>query len=129
MPGDGFAALAFVVAVATMALWFRRIAEVRIPENRGAFVAAWLGAVALGVIALLRGTSGFIGTAPAILAIALGAFGTFTFLISRQQASAEGLRLGEPLTGFEARDEHEEVFDLASLAGRPVLLKFFRGHW
>jgi hypothetical protein len=129
MPGDGFAALALVVAVATAALWFRFAYQVRIPENRGAFVAAWLAAAGLGVIALMRGISGPVGTIPAILAIVLGIFLTFTFLISRQKASAEGLTLGAPLTHFEAHDENEEVFDLASLAGRPVLLKFFRGHW
>ena len=36
---------------------------------------------------------------------------------------------GDLLPRFEARDHHGEPFDSASLAGRRVLLKFFRGHW
>ena len=129
MPGDGFAALAFVAAAASIGLWFRRLQDVRIPENRGAFVAAWLAAAGLGVVALLRGTSGWIGTLPAVLAIAVGLFACFTVSISRQKATAEGLKLGAPLAGFDAHDEHEEVFHSSSLAGKPVLMKFFRGHW
>jgi peroxiredoxin len=37
--------------------------------------------------------------------------------------------VGETLRDFSALDENGERFELASTAGRPVLLKFFRGHW
>jgi peroxiredoxin len=33
------------------------------------------------------------------------------------------------LRDFTALDEHGREFALASTAGRPLLLKFFRGHW
>jgi cytochrome oxidase Cu insertion factor (SCO1/SenC/PrrC family) len=37
--------------------------------------------------------------------------------------------LGGLAAGFAIPDERGEPFDLASLRGRPYLLKFFRGHW
>ena len=37
--------------------------------------------------------------------------------------------VGAPILDFEAPDAEGEPFDLATLRGRPFLLKFFRGHW
>jgi len=39
------------------------------------------------------------------------------------------VRVGGPILDFSAPDENGEPFALASLRGRPYLLKFFRGHW
>jgi peroxiredoxin len=33
------------------------------------------------------------------------------------------------VVSFSAPDADGREFDLSSLAGRPFLLKFFRGHW
>jgi len=39
------------------------------------------------------------------------------------------VKVGEPILRFRARDAEGNDFDLQELAGRPFLLKFFRGHW
>ena len=129
MTGDALAFLAFGVAVATTARWFRLAYRVELPENRSGFVAAWLLGAALGATALWVGTSGWLAGSPAGLSIVIGLFLLFTVSVSRQVATADGVAVGAPLASFQALDEHDEVFDSKQLEGKPVLLKFFRGHW
>ena len=124
--GLGFAAL--LLPVAAGVVWFRAMGAVSLPANRSGFVAAWFGAAALGITALAMGP-GWIGGVPAVLSIVGGTFFMFTVAISRQQVKADVIRVGATLPDFSALDENGERFDAASLAGHPVLIKFFRGHW
>ena len=81
--GTSLGLLAFVVAAATVALWFRQINHVDIPENRTTFVIFFLTAAALGVGAFVARTRWFGGVA-AVLAIIIGSFFPFSVAISRQ---------------------------------------------
>ncbi len=128
MTGTPLAFLALAIVVGSAALWFRRMYQVRIPRNRTPFLAVWLFGAALALIALIQGT-GWIGGTAAILAIGFGAFVAFTMAISRQITAADAIKVGAPLPAVLAPDENGETFELSSLAGKPVLLKFFRGHW
>jgi hypothetical protein len=120
--------LALLLAVGSTTIWFRRALSVRLPENRTGFVLVWAVSALLGVIALTQG-GGWIAGVPAGLAVFLGLFCLFTVTISPQQVAADAVVVGEPLRDFSALDENGDTFELASTAGRPVLLKFFRGHW
>ncbi len=128
MSATALGLLALVAVVATGTLWFRAAMAVRVPENRLPFVGAMLGGVLLGAAALISGP-GWIGVIAASLAILLGAFFLFTVSISRQQLEAGAISVGTRLPDFSAPDENGELFELASLAGKPLLIKFFRGHW
>jgi len=109
-------------------LWFRRIAAVRVPENRAGFTTAFAAGLVLGAAALASG-AGWLGGVPAGFALV----GSATFLglrlQSRQQARAPAVSVGGRILDFRAPDADGRSFDLASLRGRPYLLKFFRGHW
>ena len=120
--------LAFLMLAGSMAIWFRKIQTVQIPENRSAFVATWAIAGLLGVTALVQGV-GWIGGIPAGIAAFAGIFFTVLFFISPQKVGSDAIQVGARLPAFNAPDEHGEAFGSASLAGKPVLLKFFRGHW
>lgn len=122
----GIAAL--VIALATAALWFRRVAAVEIPEDRTLFVVAFLCAVVLGIAAFVRG-SGWLGRIAAVFAILVGSFLPLTVAISRQEVPTETIRVGDLIPPFTATDEHGELFDSRSLQGHLVLIKFFRAHW
>ena len=122
----GFVALA--VAVATVVLWFRRVGQVDIPADRTAYVVSWLSAAVLGVGAFVAGARWFGGVAAA-LAIVAGAFLPFTVAISRQEVAVNAIRVGDVIPAFSALDEHGERFESQTLAGKPALIKFFRGHW
>ncbi len=105
--------LALIVVAATVYNWLQLIQRVAIPRDRRAWFAVFLAGGALGVIAIAQG----------------GFFSTLFRLQSRQQPNRPAVAVGDPMIPFVAPDEHGNDFDLASLSGKPYLLKFFRGHW
>ncbi|MGH0036583.1 MAG: hypothetical protein ACQGVK_16270 [Myxococcota bacterium] len=122
----GWAAAA-VVAVAG-AGWIRRLREVRVPSNRSGFLAAFAVGGALGVASLAAG-GGWLGGAPAGFALVVAAIFLGLATISAQAPNEPSVAVGQPVLDFEAPDDEGRTFQLASLAGKPYLLKFFRGHW
>ena len=127
--GETYLGLASLVVVAISArVWIRAVKRVEIPKNRGGFVAAWVVAAGIGVAAL-AGEPGWLGGIPAGLAIFASTFLLFTVAVGGQKAGDAAIQVGNTIPDFTATDEHEQPFDSKSLAGHPVLIKFFRGHW
>lgn len=110
------------------AVWLWLIRRVRVPADLRPTIAAHAVAVALGVAALALGASalGQILAAAAIL-------GGIVFLSlqtqSRQARLTPAVAVGGPIVEFTLPDHEARPFDLATLRGKPFLLKFFRGHW
>ena len=46
-----------------------------------------------------------------------------------KQGVGDPIVIGDQMPGFSALDGESQAFESESLAGSPVLLKFFRGHW
>ena len=128
MTGIALGVVAFLLVGGAMALWSQRIKHVQIPKNRTGFVACWLGGAVLGVFALTQG-AGWLGGIPAGIAVAAGILFSVLVYISPQRVADDAVRVGESLRGFAAPDENGDDFSIASIAGKPILLKFFRGHW
>ena len=114
--------------LSTGLVWFRRLRNVAIPEDRIPFVAAMGAGAILGAIALAS-QPGWIGGVCAVLALIGGALFVLTFAISAQRGGPGAFRVGQPLPQFSALDEGGSPFAVHQLVGRPILLKFFRGHW
>jgi hypothetical protein len=126
---DAYLGLASLVVIAiSTGLWIRALQRVAIPKNRGGFVAVWIVAAGLGVTAL-AGDPGWLGGVSAGLAVAASTFFLFTFSVGGQRVADDAIQVGAPIPRFTATDEHGQTFDSRSLAGHPVLIKFFRGHW
>jgi hypothetical protein len=128
MSGGVLGIAAFGLVLGSFVLWSQRMRSVRIPRNRGGFVAAMTAGVLLS-IAALRGDPGLLGGVLAGLALLGGALFLVLFAISRQKGDSGRFRIGEPLPEFSAPDDSGAVFRVSSGGGRPLLLKFFRGHW
>jgi hypothetical protein len=128
MTGTALGLLAFLLVAGSMALWIQRIKGVRIPDDRRGFVACWAGGAALGILALTQG-AGWIGGIPAGIAAVAGTFFSALVYVSPQKVADNAIQVGERLREFTALDENGDDFAIPSVAGRPVLLKFFRGHW
>ena len=126
--GTQIAIGALLLAIASAVTWFVMNARVGIPENRTLFVATWLAAAGLGLFSFFRGINWY-GTVPALGAVAIGAFLTFTVSISAQEVADGSIRVGDPLPVFTATIDSGETVDSADLLGKPVLIKFFRAHW
>jgi hypothetical protein len=127
-PGLPFALLAFALVLALGGVWFRRAMAVRVPASRLPYVVGMVGGAALGIVAFVLGP-GWLGGALAAVAVAGAAVFLATIAISRQVGGSGAFRVGEGVPDFTAPDENGAVFTLSSLAGQPLLLKFFRGHW
>ena len=128
MSGLTLSIVAFALVSATGFLWFRRAFAVALPENRTGFVICMIVGVCLGIAGLVQG-AGLAGGILSTLAILLGGMFVFTWLISAQKGGSGTLQIGSPLISFSAPDHLGNSFDSNTLDGRPILLKFFRGHW
>ncbi len=110
------------------ARWWQRMQQVRLPANARAYVLGLGIAMALGIGAIVQGPglAGGIGAATALL----GGLLFFALLAaSGQRSGPPAVAVGRPVVDFTATDDTGGAFALARLRGRPVLLKFFRGHW
>jgi hypothetical protein len=122
----GFLALALMAQAGF--LWLRLIREVRVGERRPWVLFIVLAAIGLGVLAFAN-RPGVLGGSAAGLALGLGALFLALQGLGRQARRTPAVALGRPILDFTAPDAEGHPFALASLRGRPLLLKFFRGHW
>ena len=120
--------LAFVVMAITTTFWIRALQRVEVPDNRSPFVIGSLVAAALGLISL-AGAPGWLAATFAGLSIFVAAFYLLTVAIGGQKVGDEAIQTGVTIPHFTALDEHSQIYDSATLAGTPALIKFFRGHW
>ncbi|HEB89004.1 MAG TPA: hypothetical protein ENI85_05495 [Deltaproteobacteria bacterium] len=109
-------------------LWIRLIRNVAVPRRRAPYMASFLAGGALGLAAILQG-GGLAGSIAGGIALTIALFFSLFRSLSAQKRTEPVVGVGDPILTFSAPDETGADFDLASLAGRPFLLKFFRGHW
>lgn len=126
--GTVLALAGFAIVAGADLRWFQLLQAVRIPKDRTVFLALNATGALLGIGALLLGTGALAG----ILAV-LAAVGGLAFLglwaASGQAAATPAVAVGGPILDFVASDDEGNRFDLGALRGKPLLLKFFRGHW
>ncbi len=128
MSGGVLGWLAGAVVLATGIVWFRLVKAVRIPRARAPYIALMGVGVALGLAAVVQGP-GIWGGLAAWFAILAGGMFVALRAQSGQAKTPPSVKLGGPILDFVAADDQGNPFQLASLSGRPFLLKFFRGHW
>lgn len=116
------------LALAAGVHWFRAIHRVALPKNRTGYLLTMLLA-ALGAVAALFIGVGWLGGIAASIAIVIPSLFFLLVAISRQDVADDAITVGDSLPHFTATDEYGENFDSLTLAGNPVLIKFFRGHW
>ena len=129
MSGTILGLLGFVLIAITGARWWRLMQQVRIPRDTRAYVAACGAALLCGALAFALGTGLLGGVAAAIAMLGGGAFLALSAAKGQRATEPPLLRVGAPIESFTATDDAGHPFALASLRGRPFLLKFFRGHW
>lgn len=122
----GFLALLLVAQAGVV--WMRLIREVRVAERRPLVLLVILAGMGLGLLAFGRGP-GIAGGVAAGLAVGAGVLFLLLQVLGQQSRRAPAVAVGRPILDFSAPDADGRPFQLASLRGRPYLLKFFRGHW
>jgi hypothetical protein len=128
MIGTTFGTVAGLVELALSAVWLRLIYQVRIPADRRPILVGHALALGLGVAALAAGAD-VTGSVLAVVAV----LGGLTWLVlaaqSAQARPVPAVAVGGPVIDFTLPDHRGVPFDLATMRGKPFLLKFFRGHW
>jgi hypothetical protein len=123
VPHLGLFALVLILTSATR--WFWRAWQVNVPRKPGLFRATWATGSILGCVAYYQSPEDPF----AVWAIGLGLLLVYLVSTGAQKVGSEMVNVGDTLPSFSALDENGNVFNSSSLEGKPVLLKFFRGHW
>ncbi|MCA9937978.1 MAG: redoxin domain-containing protein [Anaerolineales bacterium] len=120
--------LAMIIVRANRAWYRRKIKNIQVPRKpiTHQLLAALGVAVAIFTFTRPLDVIGFLLAAVALLA---GIRFIYTSLSSHIPPKSFAVRIGEPVPDFTALDGDGNAFTLSSLRGRPVLVKFFRGHW
>ena len=126
--GTSLGFLALFMAIGLVLFWFRQVNLVSLPQDRTLFVMAFIISGLLGIATFIVGTRWF-GGIPAIAAIIVGAFMTGTIYISPQKVADNPVKVGDVIPQFIALNDDGERFNSGELDGKPILIKFFRGHW
>ena len=123
--------LACLAAAATAALWVmwqRAIKRVDMDGQGRVLNGIAFVALALGIAAFTQGP-GIVGGVIAGASALAGSFFLILGALAPQSRQQSAVAVGAPLPDFTAPDENGKPFSIESLHGRPVLIKFFRGHW
>jgi hypothetical protein len=128
MSGLVLALCAFAVAAATIAHYAQQVRAVQVPLHPRAHQALLVTAGLIALAALTRGAGWPAGIASGVVLLIAAAF-LFLTTASRLPRAPATVRVGEPAPLFTTEDADGRPFALAGLRGRPLLLKFFRGHW
>jgi hypothetical protein len=128
MTGTILGLAAALLAIGAWASWMRRLNQVSIPRDRRGYLAVCAGGAALGIAAFVAG-AGIVGGIGAAFGILSGGLFLGLRAQSRQDGRKPAVTVGGPILDFAAPDDSGQAFELSSLRGKPILLKFFRGHW
>ncbi|HIF94612.1 MAG: hypothetical protein ABGX04_13575 [Myxococcales bacterium] len=128
MTGLILAGIAVGLLIGGIALWMRLISRVEIDSGRRLPSAMIATALVLSVIALTQ-SPGLVGGILAGLTATMGSIAVVLQVLAPQSKQEPAIAVGQVLPAFTALDHEGKAFDLASLNGRPILMKFFRGHW
>jgi hypothetical protein len=129
MSGFDLSIVSFGIVLSSTLAWALMIYKFTIPNNRIAFIVAWLLGWGTGVAALILGTGSLLANIGLGFALIVSSFLLLTVLIGGQKGGTGQFVVGSPVPALSAPDENGEIFDMASMSGKPILLKFFRGHW
>ncbi|MBV1860564.1 MAG: hypothetical protein KUG77_19280 [Nannocystaceae bacterium] len=132
VPPLAFAGAGFAAVLTSWVTYLATTPSGKVPVRPYGHFAAQ----ALGVGLAATGIATGVTTGGALLPVLVGApavtFAAMFGYLYTQRATPAGrlqVAVGDPLRPFTALTPEGDTFDVASLLGRRVLLKFFRGHW
>ena len=128
MSGLLLACVAAATIMALFVLWQGVIRRVEMGKRLWILNSMAVAGIVLGIAAFTR-EPGVLGGILAGASILMGVLFMGLGALAPQSKQTPAVTVGGPLLDFTAPDENGKPFELASLRGRPILLKFFRGHW
>jgi peroxiredoxin len=126
--GNYLALAAIIAAIAATYIQYRQIKDVSVPAVPWGQFIIWLAGLASGIAAFMMGIH-LLVIVPLSLAVVAFLFFFLIVFTSRLPAIQPAVEVGSKFIDFTTLDSDGKPFTLSSLEGRPILLKFFRGHW
>lgn len=130
-------ALASVGFLSVLVGWVTYMATIpkgNVPERPVGTLILTVGGAVIAIVAIAfsfqdGGSPGVAVGVPAALALTLGP--TFPFLLSLRKTPVGNIKVkvGDSLLPFSTQTSDGSAFQTDELAGRRILLKFFRGGW
>jgi len=131
MRATPLAVVSLLLAVAAPVAYILLIRVPIVRNHPGAYVAAFAVALALAVLALVRGRGrrwpAWIALGVSALLLAGGTW--FNLVVARVPMTPTVLRVGERPPDFTLPDAEGRPVSLAQFRGKPVVLVFYRGYW
>ena len=128
MNGQLLGLIGFAIVAATGARWFVLINAVAIPRDRTLLYGFFGVGAFFSFLALLH-QPGWVVGAMSVVSMLVGAGFPALRLGSDQEHKETAYPVGSTVPFFAADDDSGKRFESSWLAGKPYLLKFFRGHW
>lgn len=118
-----------MAAGALLVLWVHAMNQLSMGARLRLLDAIAVAATVMGVAAFFS-EPGIVGGILAGISVLIGGvYLGLGFFLSAQSKQTPAVTVGSSLPVFSAPDENGNLFDIASLSGNPIFLKFFRGHW
>lgn len=125
----GIAWIGVAIVALTLAYWVQGVKRVRLSPNVAPVRIAFTGGALLCATPFVAGGGGVFLQVLCGIAIAVAVLFMGLDRIAALPSPVPNAVIGEVVPDFTTLDSEGESFTLSSLRGRPVLLKFFRGHW
>ncbi|MFT5679268.1 MAG: hypothetical protein ACI8RZ_000172 [Myxococcota bacterium] len=120
--------LGFLMTHAVILWYFQVINREKVPVSIGPFSGAILTGMVLSAVGFALDPGGLTG---GLMAVTLFMGGFILWLLTQRKVPDGNLIVstGQPMPLLAATTDTGAAFDLASLKGRRVMVKFFRGSW
>jgi hypothetical protein len=110
----------------TAGVWFARAWLVHIPKTTPyPFIALLVIGTLLGAFVLFQGAA----SSYAGWAVGVGLSLLYLFMTGGQKVGDQMVGVGDSIPAFSGIDADGNPFDSEDLAGKRILIKFFRGYW
>lgn len=130
----GMSVAGFVAVMGTWVVYLGKIPGGKVPERPSGSIILQCVGIGLAFSAIVwsylgDGSSGVAVIVPAVVALMMGLF--FLWLLTQRKTPLGDLtvKVGDKLLPFAATTSEGAGFHSDELAGRRILLKFFRGGW
>jgi hypothetical protein len=124
----GLAVAGLLITHGVITWYFIVINKEKVPVSVGPFAGVMVAGMLLSTLALQLGPDAVTG---ALFALNVAMGGGILLLLTQRKLPDGALiaTVGEPMPALSAPDHTGTAFDLASLKGKRVMVKFFRGSW
>jgi len=132
VPAVALAGAGFATVVTSWVTYMATVPSGKVPLRPYRHFAVQAVGAGLAITGIATGATAGGALLPTLVAApALTLAGLFGWLYSQRATPVGRLQvaIGDAVRPFTALTPEGDTFDVASLRGRRVLLKFFRGHW